>query len=145
MPARLVRVLSLAVTGTVTAVRGDEAEILVGNIKLRRPFSDLEVVEKAPIQLPRNVHVNVSLKELGKNEINLVGRQVDEALEMTDKFLDDAFLAQVSIIRIVHGMGTGALRRAISELLAGHPHVGHFESAPANEGGRGVTIVTLRA
>ena len=104
---RLVRVLSLAVTGTISAVRGDEAEVLVGNIKLRRPFSDLEIVEMAPIQLPRNVHVNVSLKEFGKNEINLVGRQVDEAVEMTDKFLDDAFLAQVSIIRIVHGMGTG--------------------------------------
>jgi DNA mismatch repair protein MutS2 len=135
----------LSVTGTISVVRGQEAEVLVGNIKLRRPLSDLEIVETAPIQLPRNVHVNVSVKELGKNEINLVGRQVDEAVEMTDKFLDDAFLAQVSIVRVVHGMGTGALRRAIAELLGGHPHVSHFESAPANEGGRGVTVVTLRS
>ena len=83
-------------------------------------------------------------KEFGKNEINLVGRHTDEAVEMTDKFLDDAFLAQVSTVRIVHGMGTGALRRAISELLTSHPHVSHFESAPPAEGGRGVTVVTLR-
>src|SRR5262249_38661618 len=128
----------------VTAVRGDEAEILVGNIKLRRPLADLEIVETAPIQLPRNVHVNVSTKELEKNEVNLIGRQVDEALEITDKFLDDAFLAEMRTVRIVHGMGTGALRRAISELLGGHPHVTHFESAPQSEGGRGVTVVTLR-
>ncbi len=140
-----VRVLSLAVTGTVTSVKDDQAEVLVGNIKLRRPVADLEVVETAPIKLPRNVHVNVSTKQLEKNEINVVGRKVDEAVEITDKFLDDAFLAQVNTIRIVHGMGTGALRQAISELLSGHPHVSHFESAQQSEGGRGVTIVTLRS
>jgi DNA mismatch repair protein MutS2 len=142
---RLVRVLSLAVTGTVTAVRGDEAEVLVGNIKLRRPLSDLEAIEGAAIQLPRNVHITVTTKQLEKNEINLIGRQVDEAVEIADKFLDDAFLAQMTLVRIVHGMGTGALSRAISELLSAHPHVSHFEFAPQNQGGRGVTVVTLRA
>ena len=139
------RVLSLAVTGTVTSVRGQEAEVLVGNIKLRRPLSDLEPIEAPAMQLPRNVHINVVTKQLEKNEINLIGRQVDEAVEIADKFLDDAFLAQMSTVRIVHGMGTGALSRAISELLSAHPHVTHFEFAPQNQGGRGVTVVTLRA
>jgi DNA mismatch repair protein MutS2 len=140
-----VRVLSLAVTGKITAVKGNEAEILVGNMKLRRPLSDIEAVQTAPIPLPQNVRVNISTKQLEKNEINVVGRTVDEALELTDKFLDDAFLAQVNTIRIVHGMGTGALRHAISELLRSHPHVGRFESAQQSDGGRGVTIVTLRS
>jgi DNA mismatch repair protein MutS2 len=140
----LVRVLSLSVTGRVTSTHGQDAEVLVGNIKLRRPVSDLEIVETAPIKLPENVHVNISAKQLEKNEINVIGRKVDEAVELTDKFLDDAFLAQVRSIRIVHGMGTGALRQAISELLSQHPHVSHFESAAHSEGGRGVTIVTLR-
>jgi DNA mismatch repair protein MutS2 len=140
-----VRVLSLAVTGKVTQVRGDEVEVIVGNIKLRRPVVDLEVIEAAPLKLPQNVRVNFSVKQLEKNEINVVGRKVDEAVEMTDKFLDDAFLAQVHTIRIVHGMGTGALRQAISELLTAHPHVSHFESAVHSEGGRGVTVVTLRS
>jgi DNA mismatch repair protein MutS2 len=63
---------------------------------------------------------------------------------MADKFLDDAFLSQLSQVRIVHGMGTGTLRQAISDLLTKHPHVSHFESAPHSEGGRGVTVVTLR-
>jgi len=141
---QIVRVVSLAVTGRITSVKGNEAEVMVGNIKLRRPFSDLAVVEPSAIQLPKNVHVNVSSKPLENNELNVVGRKVDEAVELTDKFLDDAFLAQMNTIRIVHGMGTGALRQAISELLGGHSQVGRFESAPQSEGGRGVTIVTLR-
>jgi DNA mismatch repair protein MutS2 len=70
---------------------------------------------------------------------------VDEALDLVDKFLDDAFLAQMKEVRIVHGTGTGALRQAISELLGSHPHVSGFDAAPHAEGGRGVTIVTLRA
>jgi DNA mismatch repair protein MutS2 len=139
-----VRVLSLAVTGTVSSIKDGEAEILIGNIKLRRPIDDLEVVETSPIKLPPGVHVNVAPKELQTNEVNVIGRKVDEAVEIADKFLDDAFLAQVNQIRIVHGMGTGALRQAISDLLSRHPHVSHFESAPQSEGGRGVTIVTLR-
>src|SRR5437016_3517617 len=139
-----VRVLSLAVTGTVSSIKDGEAEILVGNIKLRRPVDDLEVLETAPMKLPAGVHVNFAPKELEKNEVNVIGRKVDEALEIADKFLDDAFLAQVNPIRIVHGMGTGAVRQAISDLLSRHPHVSHFESAPHSEGGRGVTIVTLR-
>ena len=140
-----VRVMSLSVTGRVTTVQGEQAEVLVGNIKLRRPVSDLEVVGQTPLKLPQNVHVNISAKPLEKNEINIIGRRVDEAVEIADKFLDDAFLAQMNTVRIVHGMGTGALRQAISELLNAHPHVSHFESASQSEGGRGVTIVTLRS
>jgi DNA mismatch repair protein MutS2 len=97
------------------------------------------------VQLPQNVHVNISTKQLEKNEINVVGRRVDEAVDLTDKFLDDVFLSQMHTVRIVHGIGTGALRQAISELLSAHPHVSHFEAAPHSEGGRGVTVVTLRS
>src|SRR5262249_30356343 len=81
----LVRVLSLSVTGRVTATQGGDAEVLVGNIKLRRPMSDLELVETAPIKLPEHVHVNISTKQLEKNEINVIGRKVDEAVELADK------------------------------------------------------------
>ena len=139
-----VRVVSLAVTGTVGSIKDGEAEVLVGNIKLRRPIDDLEIIEGLPVKLPHGVYVNVTPRHLEKNEINLIGRKVDEAVDMVDKFLDDAFLAQMNQVRIVHGMGTGALRQAISELLSSHPHVSRFESAPQPEGGRGVTIVTLR-
>jgi DNA mismatch repair protein MutS2 len=139
-----VRVVSLGVTGTVVSIKKDEAEVLVGNIKLRRPLTDLEVIEKKQVQLPPGVHLTVSSTQLEKNEIHLVGCRVDEAVDLTDKFLDDAFLAQMNQVRIVHGTGTGALRQAIAELLSSHPHVARFESAAHSEGGRGVTVVTLR-
>ncbi len=140
----LVRILSLGVTGTVSEVRDGEVEVLVGNIKFRRPESDLEIVGKEPIVLPKNVQVQILSKQLEKSELNLVGRKVEEALDLTDKFLDDAFLAQMSEVRLVHGSGTGALRQAISEFLSTHPHVARFEPAPQNQGGRGVTVVRLR-
>src|SRR5881296_4002383 len=140
-----VRVVSLAVTGTIASIIKDgEAEVLVGNIKLRRPVDDLEVIENVGPKLPQHVHLSITPKQLEKAEINVIGLKVDEALDIADKFLDDAFLAQVNPVRIVHGMGTGALRQAIADWLTKHPHVSRFESAPHSEGGRGVTIVTLR-
>jgi DNA mismatch repair protein MutS2 len=140
----LVRILSMGVTGSVTSIKPDAIEVLVGNIKIRIPESDLEVVVKEPLPLPRNVQVQISSKQLEKNEINLVGRKVEEALDLTDKFLDDAFLAQMTEVRVVHGSGTGALRQAIADFLSAHPHVARFQAAPQNQGGRGVTVVTLR-
>jgi DNA mismatch repair protein MutS2 len=140
----LVRVVSMGVTGSVTSINQNDAEILAGNIKLRRPISDLEVIERQAVKLPQGVHLSFTPRQLDKNEINVVGCKVDEALDRTDKFLDDAFLAQMSEVRIVHGSGTGALRHAISELLKSHPHVARFSAAPPKEGGQGVTLVTLR-
>lgn len=139
-----VRVESLGVTGSVLNVHEDEAEVLVGNIRLRRPISDLEVTERPSLKLPVGVRLNVSAAEPASSEINLLGCTVDDATSRADKFLDEAFLAQLPQVRIVHGMGTGALRRAITELLKSHPHVAHFEFAPQNQGGQGVTIATLR-
>jgi len=78
------------------------------------------------------------------NEINLLGCRVEEAVDRVDKFLDEASLAQVPQVRIVHGTGTGALRNAIIALLRDHPQVERFESPEQSQGGRGVTIATLR-
>src|SRR2546425_3677755 len=139
-----VRVVSLAVTGTIASIKDGEAEVLVGNIKLRRPVDDLEVIENVGPKLPQHVQLNIAPKQLEKAEINVIGLKVDEALDIADKFLDDAFLAQANPVRIGHGMGTVALRQAIADWLTKHPHVSRFESAPHSEGGRGVTIVTLR-
>lgn len=139
-----VRVLSLGVNGSVVSVLGGEAEVLVGNIRMRRPLDDLEVFEKPSLHLPANVQLHVASRELESNELNLLGCTVEEAVRRTDKFLDEAFLAQLPQVRIVHGTGTGALRNAIADLLRSHPQVEKFESPPQNLGGRGVTIATLR-
>jgi DNA mismatch repair protein MutS2 len=139
-----VRVESMGVTGSVLSVHAGEAEVLVGNIRLRRPVKDLEVTEKASLKLPAGVHLTVSSAEPASSEINLLGCTVDDATSRADKFLDEAFLAQLPEVRIVHGTGTGALRSAIADLLKNHPHVVRFEFAPQNQGGRGVTVATLR-
>jgi DNA mismatch repair protein MutS2 len=135
---------SLSVNGTVLSIHAGEAEVLVGNIRMRRPLTDLELLETPSIKLPAGVHLTVSKSEDISTEINLLGCTVDEATDRADKFLDEAFVAQIPQVRIVHGMGTGALRNAINDLLKSHPHVTSFEFAPQNQGGRGVTIATLR-
>ena len=73
-------------------------------------------------------------------EINLIGRTGDEAREILDKFLDAAFLGDLAEVRIIHGFGTGALKRAVTELLARHPHVASFSQAPSSQGGGGPTV-----
>ncbi len=138
-----VRVLSLGVEGTVSEVMASEVEVAIGNMKMRRPFNDIEIVAP-PLELPRNVRFDFSEKHMDSNEINLIGCRADEAISRLDKFLDDAFLIGLSSIRIVHGAGMGVLRRAVSEYLESHPQVSGFEPAPQNQGGGGATLATLK-
>ena len=77
-------------------------------------------------------------------ELKLIGKKADEAVELTDKFLDEAFLNGLTEVRIIHGHGTGALRRAITELLKDHPHVARFALASQDQGGGGATVVELK-
>jgi DNA mismatch repair protein MutS2 len=74
----------------------------------------------------------------------LIGRTTDEARDILEKYLDDAFLAGLPSIRIVHGKGTGALRRAVHELLAVHPLVEAHRPGASHEGGDGATVAQLR-
>jgi DNA mismatch repair protein MutS2 len=76
-------------------------------------------------------------------ELNLIGKTTDEATDLTDKFLDQAFLNGLSEVRIIHGHGTGALRKAVSEFLKNHPHVARYTPAPQDKGGSGATVVEL--
>ncbi|HYT49325.1 MAG TPA: Smr/MutS family protein, partial [Pyrinomonadaceae bacterium] len=78
-------------------------------------------------------------------ELNLIGKTTDAAVDLVDKFLDESFLNGLSEVRIIHGHGTGALRRSIAELLADHPHVARFAPASQDQGGLGATVVELRS
>ncbi len=77
------------------------------------------------------------------NELHLIGRTTDEARDILEKYLDDAFLAGMVSVRIIHGKGTGALRRAVEELLAGHPLVTSHRAGDLHEGGAGATVAEL--
>ena len=76
-------------------------------------------------------------------ELNIIGRTTDEARDLLEKYLDDAFLAGLPSVRIIHGKGTGALRRAVEELLSAHPLVAEQRPGASSEGGAGATVATL--
>jgi DNA mismatch repair protein MutS2 len=149
-----VRLKSFGSIGIVDAIKNDEAEVRVGSLRLREKLSNLELVEVVPpkpdnsraarLRPNKSADFERTSDENARAELNVIGRTTEEAVDAVDKYLDEAFLNSLSEVRIVHGHGTGALRRAIAELLQGHPHVARFAAAPPNQGGAGATVVELR-
>jgi DNA mismatch repair protein MutS2 len=83
-------------------------------------------------------------RDAAVSEINVIGSNTDEALSRVERFLDEAMVAELRTLRIIHGYGTGQLRRSIAEFLRAHPFVSNFAPAPDNKGGGGVTVVELK-
>jgi DNA mismatch repair protein MutS2 len=79
------------------------------------------------------------------NEINVIGQTVEQATEQVDKFLDDAAMAHLPSVRIIHGHGTGALRKGLGEFLRTHPLVAKHASEEQERGGKAITVVELRS
>jgi len=135
---------SLNQIGQVIDLADEEAEIQVGLFRAKVPILDLEKRAPAvPAVQENEVHVSLSPRPLPSVELSLRGWRVEDALPYLNKYLDDAYLAGLPYVRIVHGKGTGALRRVIREVLAEHPLVASFRAGELNEGGDGVTIVKL--
>jgi len=134
--------------GVVQALHDREAEVDVRGKRLRARVDELRVVAPASaVSAPAaRVRVNVDLqpRDASVTELNLIGNHVDEAIERTQKFLDDALLSELKSVRIIHGYGTGQLRRAVAEFLRTHPLVTSYGPAPDNQGGGGATIVELK-
>ena len=127
----------------------DIVQVIAGNAKINIPLSEIMIKsnkgEKKIEQAKTNaIKFQISKQPNISNILDIRGFRAYEAIEKTDKFLDDAVIANLKTISIIHGLGTGALRKAISELLSEHPLVASFHSADKNEGGQGVTIVELR-
>jgi DNA mismatch repair protein MutS2 len=123
-------------------------EVEAGFLKMQVGADEvLEVLPDAPekSRLPKGVTFQSGPTwDVLQREINVIGQRAEEAVDNVDKFLDAAALASVQRVRIVHGHGMGVLKRAISEMLAGHPHVARFYPAPQSEGGAGATIAEMR-
>jgi DNA mismatch repair protein MutS2 len=155
-----VKLLSFGSVGIVDQIKDGYAEVRVKALRFREKLENLELVEQQPNaksqqgksqgkleKLRRSTGTEVHLSDAGQNarsELNVIGQTTDEAVDAVDKFLDEASLASLSRVRIVHGHGTGALRRAIANLLGDHPHVARFVAAPPDQGGTGATLVELR-
>ena len=131
--------------GTVVAVHDREAEVDVQGKRLRARLVDLQVLAAVqPVASRVRVDVHLQPRSDSLSELNLVGSTVDDALSRVDKFLDESLLTEQRIIRLIHGHGTGQLRRAIATHLETHPLVAHFQPAPPDQGGGGVTVVELK-
>jgi DNA mismatch repair protein MutS2 len=168
-----VRLLSFGSVGIVDRIKNDEAEVRVGSLHLREKLDNLEPIDElsgrqhwgsSPTvregsasktraglrHAAQTTEVHLRSKDASSDtatsaELKLIGKKTDEAVGLVDKFLDEAFLNGLSELRIIHGHGTGALRRAIADLLTGHPHVASFKPAPQDQGGAGATVVQVKA
>jgi len=136
----------LGMEGTVQALHDRDAEVDVRGKRLRVALDDLRLIERSGSTSRARVSVNVQLqpREGMLSELNVIGCSVDEALTRTEKFLDEALMSEQRTLRVIHGHGTGQLRRAIAGLLHQHPIVARFTSAPPEQGGGGVTVVELK-
>jgi DNA mismatch repair protein MutS2 len=150
-----VKLRSFGSVGIVDQIKNGVAEVRVKSLRLREKLENLDLVEatnpKPPAgkleKLRRSAETESRLApadDKAQSELNVIGQTTDEAVDAVDKFLDEASLASLSKVRIIHGHGTGALRRAIGALLDGHPHVSRFLPAPPDQGGAGATLVELR-
>ncbi len=166
-PGDRVEVSHLGLKGQVLAVDGETATVQAGAVTVKVPMQALTVVARGTAGLgavapgdgvmysrPRmgtgrgakagaRGAVAVPGKSGVPGELHLIGRTTDEARDLLEKYLDDAFLAGLPTVRIIHGKGTGALRRAVEDVLGGHPLIVEHRPGAASEGGGGATVATL--
>ncbi|MBQ8316815.1 MAG: endonuclease MutS2 [Lachnospiraceae bacterium] len=145
-----VEVISMSCTGTISSLpdKNNMVTVQMGILSSRLPISDLIIVQEPSFTtdaaaFKKNARTSVSKAMYISPEINVMGMTVMEAVGEIDKYLDDACLAHLSKVTIIHGKGTGALRKGIHEFLKKQKHVKSFRAGEFGEGEYGVTIVEL--
>ena len=146
-----VRVVSMGLKGTVSSLPDAKGNLFVqcGILRTSTNIKDLVRIEEATITAPNLQKTGSGKIRMSKSfsispEINLLGKTVDEALAALDKYLDDAYLAHLESVRVVHGKGTGALRNAVQQHLRRVKYVKSFRQGEYGEGDAGVTIVVFK-
>ncbi|WP_279083662.1 endonuclease MutS2 [Lactobacillus apis] len=144
-----VKVLSYGQTGTITKKMSEhEYEVQMGIIKVKVSDRDIEKVgvdneaKKHSTKLVRATGAN--RRSNARSELDLRGQRYDEAMTNLDRYIDSVLLAGLDVVTIIHGIGTGAIRKGVWQYLKASRHVKSFNYAPANEGGNGATIVHLK-
>ncbi len=148
-----VKILSMGLKGTVSSLPDHKGNLFVqcGIIRSQTNINDIILLEDDPVTKPSfsprgaSGSMKMSKSYTISPEINLLGKTVDEALAELDKYLDDAYLSHLSSVRIVHGKGTGALRKAVQGHLKKVKYIQSFRQGEHGEGDAGVTIATFRA
>jgi DNA mismatch repair protein MutS2 len=134
----------LGLEAVVTALHDGTADLDVRGKRMRASVRDLRVVGGQPATAHVNVHVQLQPRADASSDLNVVGCTVDEALTRAERFLDESLLTDQRVVRLIHGYGTGQLKRALTGFLQQHPLVARFATAPPEQGGGGVTVVELK-
>jgi DNA mismatch repair protein MutS2 len=162
-PGDRVEISHLGLKGDVLQVDDASASVRAGAVTVKVPLQALRVLERSPSPRPspqrgegetyprprrgrgqgEGGRITTPGKSAVAGEMNIIGRTTDEARDLLEKYLDDAFLAGLTSVRIIHGKGTGALRRAVEEVLSAHPLVAEHRPGSPSEGGGGATVATL--
>jgi DNA mismatch repair protein MutS2 len=145
---------SMGSVGTVEKIDKETAEVLVGAMRLREKLQNLQAVGEIQTANQQTRGEKLQSQAKGSNlrldtedaaaELNLIGRTTADAEYEIDRFLDEAYLAALPRVRIIHGFGTGALKNFVHHFLKGHPHVLRYGFAPQDQGGNGATIAELK-
>ncbi|ANS73633.1 recombination and DNA strand exchange inhibitor protein [Paenibacillus yonginensis] len=146
-PGDEVRVYSLNQKGHVVELAGKEAVVQLGIMKMKVSLDDLELVQQEQTaKTPQRVVTNVkrTKDDSVRTELDLRGANLEEALIEVDRFLDEAFLANLGQVYIIHGKGTGVLRSGMQEYLRRHKHIKSYRLGNYGEGGSGVTVAELK-
>jgi DNA mismatch repair protein MutS2 len=149
VPGARVRVRGLPTPVTLRRRDGENAEVEAGPLRMKVALADITALVGEETSKKRVLPPGVTVRtqpatEPAGEEINLIGCTVEEATRRVDKFLDQAALAGSSQIRIIHGHGTGALRRGLAEFLKTHPLVEAIRSEAEDRGGQAITLVELK-
>lgn len=143
-----VHVISLGLNGTVSTLPNGKGDLFVqmGILRSQINISDLELIDEPVITGPNLNKTGSGKIKMSKSatispELNLIGKTVDEALSMLDKYLDDAYLSHLPQVTIIHGRGTGALKNAVHAYLKKTKYVKTYRIGSFGEGGQGVTVV----
>lgn len=147
-----VRILSLNSTGTVSTLPNDKGELFVqaGLLRTKVHLQDLELIQPKTPEKPQRSksgkgNIGMSKAASIHQEVNLIGMTVDQAMPILEKYLDDAYLAHLTQVTIIHGRGTGALRNAVHNKLKKLKYVSSYRLGEFGEGDMGVTIATFRS
>ena len=140
-------VTSFGNIGTIEKLDKDTAEVLVGGMRLREKVANLRLAEQQaearPVGRTSNIQKPIDSPDAAA-ELNLIGKTTAEAEYELDRFIDDAYIASLPTVRIIHGYGTGALKNYVHHFLKNHELVEKFGFAPDSQGGNGATIAEMK-
>jgi DNA mismatch repair protein MutS2 len=143
VPGDTVEIVGREIRGELVEIAGERARIQRGGLRFEVPAAQLRVVDRGPPRERVEVRVERPDESASSSEINLIGRRARDAVDALAAFLDRAVRAGVAEVRVVHGVGSGALRRAVHEFLATSPYCSGFHEPEPSAGGAGVTIAEL--